>query len=579
MTAEPLDTCTAREEKSAARVHRPIGLTRLAPWRALRALFLIVTVCWCTTALGAVKTDRGWVEGVRQSDLTVYKGLPFAAPPVGKLRWRAPQPVPAWSGVKLLDHFGPNCMQQGMYPPDAPVGRVSEDCLYLNLWVPTHPPGQKLPVMVWIYGGGLDNGSGSIPLYHGDVIARRGVIVATFNYRLGVFGFLALPGLAKESPTHTSGNYGLLDQIAALQWIHRNIAAFGGDPSRVTVFGQSSGSISISALSVSPLAKGLFHYAIGESGALMEPMQLAESLTEKGAQANGHAFMRRAGASSLSVLRGMSAKALMKVPFTPGIILDGQVVDESPVRAYRAGRINPSAFLIGSNHDEGVIFLKGKHVTPENYDMILGQDFPSWFVKLAAPSPGSTSQTAYNAAERFEGDMRFHWDMWTWARLASRAGKPAYLYQFDHPTPCSADESCTEATRHGAEMPYVFGHPPHPAWSQQDHALSNRVVACWTQFAKTGSPDGCGLPAWPSFGEQPAMMVLGTHPHVAPMRPDATLRRLDQIYHWAVVIAPHPIIALAVALLILGAVVSMLVLIARWYVRRARANRARSTSA
>jgi para-nitrobenzyl esterase len=428
-------------------------------------------------------TDSGPVQGMQQGDLTVYKGLPFVAPPVGTLRWRAPQHATTWHTVKVLDHFGPNCMQEGMYPSHAPSGPVSEDCLYLNLWIPPHAQGQKLPVMVWIYGGGLANGSGSIPLYHGDVLAQRGVIVVTFNYRLGVFGFLALPGLAKESPTHTSGNYGLLDQVAALRWVHRNIAAFGGDPSRVTVFGQSSGSISISALSVSPLAKGLFHYAIGESGGLFEPMQLAGNLTAKGAQESGVAFMRRAGTASLAALRDVPAQALTKVPFTPGIILDGEVVDKPPAQAYRAGRINPSAFMIGSNHDEGVIFLKGKRVTPRNYVDVLGRDFPSWVIKVAAPSPGSTPQTAYAAAARFEGDVRFHWDMWTWARLASKAGRPVYLYQFDRPTPCLPNEGCAEATPHGAEMPYVFGHDLHHAWSRQDKTLSNLMVTCWTDFA------------------------------------------------------------------------------------------------
>lgn len=525
-----------------------------------------------------VMTDSGLVQGVQEGNLTVYKGLPFAAPPVGKLRWRAPQPVAPWHTVKVLDHFGPDCMQKGMYPPDAPSGPVSENCLYLNLWVPPHAQGQKLPVMVWIYGGGLVNGSGSIPLYHGDVLAQRGVIVVTFNYRLGVFGFLALPGLAKESPTHTSGNYGLLDQVATLRWVHRNIAAFGGDPSRVTVFGQSSGSISISALSVSPLAKGLFRYAIGESGGLFEPMQLAGNLTAKGAQESGVAFMRRAGASSLTVLRDVSAKALMQVPFTPGIILDGEVIDEPPAQAYRAGRINPSAFMIGSNQDEGVIFLKGNRVTPQNYDEVLGRDFPSWMIKVAAPSPGSTPQTAYAAAVRFEGDVRFHWDMWTWARLASKVGRPVYLYQFNHPTRCSPNEGCAEATPHGAEMPYVFGHDLHHAWSRQEKALSNLMVTCWTAFARTGSPHSCGLPAWPMFGTRPVKMIIANHAHLIPMRPDATMRRVDHLYWTAGIIAAHPIpaviVALIVVLLVVGGVIWLLV----FSVQRMRRKKARSVA-
>ncbi len=562
-----------------AHAYRLTSLMSVRSKLAWQVLFFTLAVCWCSTAMSAVVTDRGWVQGVQWGDLTVYKGMPFAAPPVGKLRWRAPQPAQAWSGVKLLDHFAPRCMQQGMYPADAPAEPMSENCLDLNLWVPPHSASDKLPVMVWIYGGGLDNGSGSTPLYAGDELASHGVIVVTFNYRLGVFGFLAHPQLAQESPRHSTGNYGLLDQIAALRWVHKNIAAFGGDPSHVTVFGQSSGSISISALSVSPLAKGLFRYAIGESGGLLEPMEIVPDLTESGAEENGVAFMKRAGATSIAALRQMPAAALLKVPFTPGIIMDGTVIDEPPADAFRQGRVNPSAFMIGSNHDEGVIFLTGKHVTPENFDKVLDHDFPSWFVKLAAPSPGQTAATAYNAAKRFEGDLRFHWDMWTWARLATRAGKPVYLYNFNHPTPCTLEEGCVEATRHGDEMPYVFGHDLGNVWSRQDRDLSHLLAGCWTHFAKTGSPNGCGLPDWPSYGDRAAMIVLGNHPHLSQMQPDHTLRRLDEIYFLAKAIAPHPVVVLIVALLILCAVIWMLVVLARWCVRGARPDRGHSDSA
>jgi len=514
-----------------------------------------------------VLTESGPVQGAQQGDLTVYEGMPFAAPPVGKLRWRAPQSVAPWSALKVLDHFGPNCMQKGMYPSDQPTGEVSEDCLYLNLWVPARAAGEKLPVLVWIYGGGIANGSGSIPLYHGNVLAQRGVIVVTFNYRLGVFGFLALPGLAQESPTHTSGNYGLLDQVAALNWVNRNIAAFGGDPSRVTVFGQSSGSISISALSVSPLTKGLFRYAIGESGGLFEPMQLANDLTAKGAQESGSAFMRRAGASSLNALREISAQALLNVQFTPGIILDGEVIDEPPVQAYRAGRINPSAFMIGSNRDEGVIFLEGEQVTPANYAAVLGRDFPSWAIKFAAPSPGDTPQTAYAAAAQFQGDIRFHWDMWTWARLASQAGRSVHMYEFDHPTACASGAGCVKATPHGAEMPYVFGHDPHSAWSKQDQDLSNLMVSCWTEFAKTGSPAGCGLPPWPAFGVQPAKMLIADSPRLVAMQLDATMRHLDRLYWAADIVSAHPVLAIAMTLIVVllfaGAIIWLLIKLVR----------------
>jgi para-nitrobenzyl esterase len=525
--------------------------------------FLFAGSAWSST----VRTESGLVEGETLGDLLVFKGMPFAAPPVDKLRWQEPQPVQGWSDVKRLDHFSPRCMQQGMYPTDAPAEPMSEDCLYLNLWVPSHAAGEKLPVMVWIYGGGLANGSGSTPLYAGDVLAHQGVIVVTFNYRLGVFGFLAHSQLAQESSGHTTGNYGLLDQIAALEWVHKNIGAFGGDPSRVTVFGQSSGSISISALSVSPLAKGLFRYAIGESGGLFEPMGLVPDLTESGAEKNGGAFMRSAHAYSIEELRHIPAAALLKMPFTPAIIMDGAVIDRPPADAYRQGRINPSAFMIGSNHDEGVIFLTGKQITPETFDGVLVRDFPTWLIKLASTSPGKTPTTAYEAAERFEGDVRFHWDMWTWARSAAHASRPAYLYRFVHPTKCSAIEGCVTATRHGDEMPYVFGHDLGGAWSLQDHELSRLMVGCWTHFAKTGSPNGCGLPVWPSYSDRQSMMLLNNQPYSSTMHADPTLRRLDKIYCWAKAIETHPIIALIVAFLILCATLLVLVLLVRRVIR------------
>ncbi|MGH6993839.1 MAG: carboxylesterase family protein, partial [Caulobacteraceae bacterium] len=368
---------------------------------------------------------------------------------------------------------------------------------------------------------------------------RHGVIVVTFNYRLGVFGFLAHPQLAKESPRGATGDYGILDQIAALKWVHRNIASFGGDPSRVTIFGQSSGAISISALSVSPLAMGLFRYAIAESGGLLEPMELLPAATEPGAEKEGLAFAARLGASSISALRRVAATSLLAARFTPAIIIDGAVIDEPPAEAFRQGRIGPRAFLIGFNLDEGAIFLAGERVTPSTYQAALDRDFPSWLVKLAAPSPGTSDASAYAAADRFEGDVRFRWDMWTWARLASEAGKPVYLYEFDHPSPCSPKEGCATATRHGDEMPFVFGHDPTRSWSDSDRRLSRLMVRCWTQFAKTGSPDACGRREWPSYEDGGQMMVLGETPHLARMQPDQTMLRLDQFYRSARTAGSH----------------------------------------
>jgi len=248
-----------------------------AGWRiaTLAAAILVTSRPASTAMIDTVHTDAGLVQGVRMDNVTVYKGIPFAAPPVGERRWREPQPVTPWSGVRVTDTFAPACMQTGVSMPGETPPVVSEDCLYLNLWTPAKNAGAHLPVLVWIYGGGFTNGSASMPLYWGDRLAHKGVIVVTLSYRVGPFGFLAHPELTRESPHHTSGNYGLLDQIAALEWVQRNITAFGGDPGRVTIAGQSAGATSVSLLMASPRARGLFQRAIAQSGGLFEPLQLA----------------------------------------------------------------------------------------------------------------------------------------------------------------------------------------------------------------------------------------------------------------------------------------------------------------
>jgi para-nitrobenzyl esterase len=254
-----------------------------------------------------VHTASGTISGLRDGGLNVYKGIPFAAPPVGELRWRAPAPVASWSGVRKADDFAPACMQTGVSMPGEKPPKVSEDCLYLNIWTPTKRAAQRVPVIVWIYGGGYINGSSSMPLYWGDRLAHKGVVVVTIAYRLGPLGFLALPELTRESPHHSSGNYGLMDQIAALQWVQKNIAVFGGDPSRVTIAGQSSGSISVSILMASPLAEGLFHRAIGESGGLFEPVQLAPKYLLANAELDGEKYAASLGATTLAQLRSLPA--------------------------------------------------------------------------------------------------------------------------------------------------------------------------------------------------------------------------------------------------------------------------------
>ena len=482
-----------------------------------------------------VQTESGLVVGGREHGAVVFKGIPFAAPPIGDLRWRAPIAPHSWTGVRKADRFSPICMQKGFYPPDAPVEPMSEDCLYLNVWVPTTSKTAKLPVMVWIYGGGLENGSASTPLYSGERLAQKGVIVVTANYRLGVFGFLAHHDLSAESADHSSGNYGLLDQIRALTWVKRNIAAFGGDPNRVTVFGQSSGSISISALTTSPLARNLFQRAIGESGGLFEPLDIAPAFKLAGAEQDGKAFVARAGRSTLQDLRQLSAPELMKTSFDAHLIIDGHALTQSPYDAYRKGQQNDVALLIGSNADEGNTFIAGRTITVENFTRELGRDFSDALVRAIAPQSGTTDLLARDSAAAFERDMRFRWDMWTWARLGANAGRgKVFFYQFTRVPPYRAgDKYFGWGASHGMEMQYVFDHIDQTqlSWTGHDRELASDMSTYWTNFAKYGDPNGAGLPIWPEFSASTQqVMQLGDEikPHI--LQDEGALKRIGRVY-------------------------------------------------
>jgi para-nitrobenzyl esterase len=511
-----------------------------------------------------VKTDGGYVEGTDEGGIQVFKGIPFAAPPVGPQRWRAPLNAPGWEGVKRTDKFSPACPQQGSYPPESPPEAGDEDCLYLNIWAPMEAPAKPLPVMVWIYGGALKNGSGSTPLYAGEGFAKRGVILITFNYRLGVLGFLALNSLSKESAAGVSGNYGLLDQISALQWVQRNIGAFGGDPQRVTLFGQSSGAISVSALVASPLAKGLFQRAIAESGGLFEPVDLSSGFSLPGAEQDGAAFARRQGAATLAQLRAKSPTELLNTPFDAHFIVEGHVLKESPSDAYRTRAQNDVDVLVGSNADEGRLFLQKRSVTVDNLNKVLAEDFPAPLVWLLGPKPGKSDADAQLSAAAIEGDMRFRWDMWRWARLAAENGeRQVFYYQFSRTPPFSGgDRYFGLGATHGMEMPYVFDHlgQQNAAWTATDRKLAAVLPEYWTNFAKNGDPNAPGLPPWPSFRESPdTVMMLGDELTAAPIPELHRLKRIDRIYASAEFVSRHVYLVLALGILLLGAAVAGLV--------------------
>lgn len=473
-------------------------------------LFLITTVL-----ARAAQVEGGRIDGVPIGGLTAFKGVPFAAAPVGQLRWREPQPVAPWSGVRRADKFSPACMQVGVSMSGEAPPAISEDCLYLNIWTPNERG--PLPVLVWIHGGGFVNGSAAMPLYSGDALARRGVVVVTVAYRLGAFGFLAHPELTRESAHRSSGNYGLMDQVAALKWVKRNIAAFGGDPNRVTVAGQSAGSMSVSILMASPLAKGLFHRAIGQSGGLFEPVQLAPRFLLANAERDGEAYAASVGAKSIASLRARSADALLKGAFGPVShpVIEPYLLPETPYDVFAAGRQSQMPILIGSNADEARSLTDPKDVKASTFAADIEKTFGALPPQLIEAYPHRTDEEARRARIAFETDLRFGWNMWAWARLhTSQSNNKVYSYRFTQKPPFPNDSVYAGwGASHFAELWYMFDHLDQERWrwSAGDRKLANAMAGYWANFVKSGNPNGGGLPNWPAFQDAHGpLLVLGT---------------------------------------------------------------------
>ena len=473
----------------------------------LEAVLLIIVPATSAIALAqspTTSTESGVISGIREGGLHIYKGVPFAAPPVGDLRWRPPAPVTPWTGTRKAEAFAPACMQTGVSMPGETPPSVSEDCLYLNIWTPAKSAQGRLPVIVWIYGGGYINGSASMPLYWGDQLAHKGVIVVTIGYRLGPLGFLAHPELTRESAQHSSGNYGLMDQIAALEWIQRNIAAFGGDPKNVTIAGQSSGAISVSILMASPLAKGLFQRAIGESGGLFEPLQLAPKYLLANAEGDGEKYAVSLGASSLKELRRLPADRL--TGNAGGIVhpvIEPYVLPVSPYEAFTSGRQNDVPLLLGSNAEEARSLTDVTHVKVATFDSDIEHSFGQLPAPLIAAYPHATDEEARQARLDLERDLRFGWDMWAWARLQAATGQnPVYYYSFRQKPPFPAG-SVYEGwgASHFAELWYVFDHLNQEPWrwSKADRKVAQEMSSYWVNFARSGNPNSQDLPPWPAF--------------------------------------------------------------------------------
>jgi len=490
-------------------------------------------------SLDKVNTKSGPVKGAISTDgkVRMFKGIPYAAPPVGPLRWKAPQPAASWSSPLDATNFGARCMQENIfgdmvYRDNGP----SEDCLYLNVWSPVSEAKKPalLPVMVWIYGGGYAAGASSEPRQDGEMLAKKGVVVVSMNYRLYVFGFLAHPGLAKETGRNGSGNYGLLDQVAALEWVHKNIKAFGGNPENVTIFGESAGSFSVCGLMASPLTKGLFQKAIGESGAFFGSSLAITPAAD--AQLIGEKFASSVGASSLEELRAKPAaellKATLKNPEGFPVTVDGVFFPEDARTIYAEGKQAHVPLLAGWNRDEmsgGAFFGKDAH-TAEVFKAKLQERYKDAAGQLLELYPATSDEQAAQSAGALASDGFIAFSTWKWLELQRTTGESTvYRYEFDDAPPTTPPGGAY----HSAEIEFVFETLPskHLPWRPEDTQLSDLVSTYWTNFAKTGDPNGAGLPAWPPFASSTGneVMHLSSDSKAKPEQNRARYELLDRL--------------------------------------------------
>ena len=498
---------------------RFISSTSLRLFVAISAVF--ANAAW--PQLSTVQTKSGPVRG-DGTDIVVFKGIPYASSPTGARRWRPPVPPEPWTAVLDATRFGPQCPQQGNFAPRAasaiapPVTPSSEDCLTLNVWTPAKTDRERLPVMAWIHGGGFTIGSGASPRSSAEILAGRGAVVVTINYRLGALGFFAHPGLSRESDRHVSGNYGLLDQIAALRWVHDNIAAFGGNPSNVTVFGQSAGASSgAGALMVSPLARGLFHRVIAQSAGTTgtvgpKPRLRASYYGFPPAEAKGESL-----APDIMALRAMSADELLaKLPNAPtfstdwhfGPVIDGYVLPDDPGVLLGTSSQAKVPLLIGYNADEAFFYRNQSPRTRAGYLDFIHKLFPQELVdKVLTMYPAADDASAAAVVLRLFSDFRFITPTVLTARAASKV-TDVYMYRFTRVSPLN--RSTFGGAGHGTEIPYVFGHIPadESQYEEIDRTLSRAMAGAWVEFAKTGKPNGASLPEWPAYSAPDYRLLL-----------------------------------------------------------------------
>lgn len=506
--------------------------------------FAAVVLFGIISTSGQVRTASGMVEGTTSADgkIRIFKGIPYAAPPVGVLRWKEPQPALHWKGVKKATAFGARCMQGPIFSDmmfrDA---GPSEDCLYLNVWAPKAPESAKLPVMVWIYGGGFQAGATSEGRQDGEHLAQKGVVIVSMDYRLGIFGFFSHPELTAESPHHASGNYGLLDQAAALKWVHENIAAFGGDPNNITIFGESAGSFSVSAQMASPLAKYLIRAAIGESGAMLGRAPGAKPLAET--EKRNAVFAEGLGLRAIEQLRAVSAERLLdaalkekNMRFGPNI--DGYFLPASPYEIYSQGEQAHIPLLAGWNRDEGNFhgFFGEEQTTKENYAAKIREHFGDAASEALKLFPDESEERMRASAGLLSTADFIACGTWKWMEMHRESGHAiVFRYEFDQAPP-RTEEHGPEPDAfayHSAEIEYVFGtlDSKKLPWRPEDYKVSEQMGTYWTNFAKTGNPNGGDTPKWPGYEQKNGyqIMHLTANPRAMPDQQREQFEFLDKV--------------------------------------------------
>jgi len=522
------------------------------------ALILATAACAPLSALTQpVKTRGGLVSGTpgKTPSVTAFKGIPFAAPPVGNLRWAAPQPAAPWKGVLKAEKFSASCVQNIVQESKPwtyefePHGETSEDCLYLNVWTPAKSAGAKLPVFVYIYGGAFTGGSASVPVYDGEGLARKGMVVVIPNYRVGIWGFFTHPELTKESGHNASGDWGILDQIAALQWVHDNIAAFGGDPRRVTICGQSAGATSVHVLTASPLAKGLFIRAIPQSGSSVNGLGLMAAGDLASSEQNGLRFQESKGAKSLADLRAMSVQEILaRAPAAANgggrgagggrnfsLVVDGYVLPQPVDQIFAAGKQNDVATLTGLTADD-IGITANANATVESFERQARSrygELADLFLKAYAvtTNPQAVAATVESSRDQSRASM------YIWAMNRAKTAKTkVFTYYWNHVLP--GPDSARYGAFHSSELPYTLNtlDTSDRPFTDVDRKIAEQMSAYWVNFTTTGDPNGKGLPHWPAVGEKPETMQVGDNPGPIPIAADPA-----KIEFWKQYFAePHP---------------------------------------